>query len=224
MAGEIAVDFQAGKAVYCQIRNRTSGFVWNGSAFESYSSASGNIFSYAIDLTEQGSASAHYVGNMPTAIAAGVYDVTAKQKVQTPYREADPTVANGEINWNGTIAVPLSNLSTSGQVGQIGPVRLARGVMVQNFPIYLKSSIDHVTPLVSGVVSGQIARDGGSFGALQSGAFTEKGLGFYSLQALTSGDLLGNTIALLFTAVGISGGTSDPLPMSLVTQKVSGVA
>lgn len=221
MAGEIAFDFSANQDCYVNIRNRTSGFIWNGSAFEAYSQSSGNIASYAVAVVEQG-ASAHYVGNMPAAIPAGVYDITARQRIQTPYLESDRVVAAGEVQWNGSVAVPLSDLATSGQLGQLGPIRMARGVMVQNFPIYLKSSADHVTPLTSGVVSGQIARDGGAFGVLQSGAFTEIGLGYYTLQALTSGDLLANTVMLRFSATGISGGQSDPLAMSIVLQKTSG--
>jgi hypothetical protein len=221
MAGEIAFDFQNGASCYVNIRNRTSGFIWNGSTFENYTQASGNIASYAVPVTEQG-ASAHFVGNMPATIPAGVYDITAKQQIQAPYLESDRVVAAGEVQWNGSVAVPLSNLATSGQIGEIGPIRMARGVMIRNFPLYLKSSADHVTPMTSGVVSGQIARDGGAFGALQSGAFTEIGLGYYTLQALTSGDLLANTVMLRFSANGISGGQSDPLAMSIVLQKTSG--
>ena len=115
--------------------------------------------------------------------------------------------------------IPLSSLTSS---GSLAAIRITRGKMVQNFPLYMKSATDHVTPMTSGVVSGQISKDGGAFGPLQSGAFTERGLGFYSLQALTSGDLAANTIALLFTATGVSGGVSDPLAMSILTQPSSG--
>lgn len=221
MAGEIGFDFNTGGNCYVQIRNRTSGYIWNGSAFEAYSQLSGNIASYAVGVTEQGN-SAHYVGNMPAAIPPGVYDVTAKQKIQAPYLETDRVVAAGEINWNGSIAVPLSDLATSGQIGQIGPVRIARGTMIQNFPFKLVSSLDHITPFTSGVCSGQIARDNGTFGPLQSGVITEKGLGWYNLSALTSGDLLANTAALVITANGISGGASDQRDFAFVLQKVSG--
>jgi len=208
VAGEIATSFQAGRSLYCQIRNRTSGYVYNGSTFESYSSNSGNIASYAVNMTEQGTASAYYTANFPSAIGPGIYDVIAKQKVQTPYLESDPTVSVGEINWNGSIVVPLSNLVTSGQLSDLAPMRIARGTMVQNFPFKMVSSIDHITPFTSGVVSGQISRDGAAFTTLQSGLVTEIGLGFYKT-TLTSGDLLANTIALHFTCAGISGGTAD---------------
>lgn len=223
MANEIGVQAaQTGLTAYSLVRNRTNQ-PWNTSgagAFENYSAA--NYGSYAgISLTEQGN-SAYYAGNFPSAIPAGTYNVVAKNQVGGSPAEADPTLGEGNIEWNGTAVAPLSDAATSGQVGQIGPVRVARGVMVQNFKIYFKSSADHVTPLTSGVVSGQICRDAGTFGPLQSGAFTEEGNGFYRLQALTSGDLLCDTCSILFNAVGISGGTADPLPMTIVTQKVSG--
>lgn len=172
---------------------------------------------------EQGTASGYYVGNFPTGITtAGVYNVIVKRQTTASPAEADPTIAVGEIQWNGSEVLPLSNLATSGQIGQIGPIKIARGTMVRNFPIYLKSSIDHVTPFTSGGVSGQLAKDNGSFGPFQSGAFTEVGLGWYNLQAITSGDTNAETIKMVFTANGVSGGTSDPLPMAFITQKVSG--
>ena len=71
------------------------------------------------------------------------------------------------------------------------------------------------------MVSGQIARDGGAFGALQSGTVTERGLGFFDC-TLTSGDLLANTVKLVFTAVGVSGGAADPVPFGAVLQRSSG--
>lgn len=209
----------AGKSPYFLVRNHTSGFVWNGTSFVAY--ASGQTDLYDVALTEQG-LSNYYVGNFPSAIPAGVYAVEARDRIGAAPAETDPIFGMETFQWNGAVAAPLSDTATSGQLGQTGPIRIARGTMIQNFPIYFKSSVDHITPFTSGVVSGQIARDGGSFGALQSGAFTEIGQGFYNLQALTSGDLLANSVKLLFTAVGISGGNADPVPLSLVLQRTSG--
>jgi len=219
MAGEIQFSYLTGQTCYVLIRNRT-GAIWNGSAFTTYATSS--YTDYDIAATEQGTASGLYVATMPAAITPGVYNIVAKDQEGASPAETDPTIAVGEIQWGGSAIIPLSDLATSGQLSQVGPVRLSRGVQVLNFPIYLKSATDHVTPFVSGNVSGQISRDGASFGPLQSGAFTEVGLGFYALQAITSGDILCNTAALIFTATGISGGASDPLPMSIVTQRVSG--
>jgi hypothetical protein len=219
MASEVQVQFVTSKTLYALIRNAT-GSVWrtDNTVFEAYNSA--NFSHYTISLTEQGT-SGFYAGTFPSAITAGVFGVVVKQQIGGSPAESDPTIASGDFQWDGANPLPLSNLATSGQVGQLAPLKLAYGVMIQNFPIYLKSATDHITPFTSGVVSGQIARDGGNFGALQSGAFVEGGAGFY-LTTLTSGDLAGQTIRLLFTGTGISGGTSDPLPMSFVAQHTSG--
>ncbi len=116
----------------------------------------------------------------------------------------------------------LNDLATSGQLSLVSPVKIFRGEQILKFPFKLVSSIDHATSFTSGVCSGQISRDGGTFGALQSGAFSEVGLGWYYVQALTSGDLLANTASLVFTANGISGGTSDQRDFGFILQKSSG--
>ena len=221
MAGEIAVQFEAGKTVYSQVFNRTSGFAWNGSAFEAYSSASGNQNSYVVALTELGTASARYTGNFPSAIGPGTYDVVAKQRVSTPYLETDPTIGVGQVEWTGTIAAPLSDTATSGQVSRFVPMAITRGVAISGFMFPMKSSADHITAFVSGNLSGQVSRDGGSFGALQSGAFSEVGLGWYKVN-LTSGDLLATTVALNFSAVNLSGGAADPVLFGFITNRTSG--
>lgn len=221
MANEMQISFSAGKTVYAQVRSRI-GQIWNTGtvAFESYLTA--NIANYSISLTEQGSASGFYAGNFPSAIAAGVYSILAKQRLGGSVAETDPTVGAGDLQWNGTATLPLSDVATSGQLGQIGPIPVYRGQMVRNYPFFLLSSADHVTPLLSGTCSGQVSRDGGSWGALQSGAFTEVGLGMYTVQALTSGDTLANTLGLLFNGVNVSGGASDPCRFTLILNRTSG--
>lgn len=224
MAGEIQWSHAAGFTEYALIRNRI-GQIWSTSggtgAFETYATA--NYADYGIAGTEQGTASAYYAATAPTALPAGTYGMSAKRRVGGSNAETDPTVANGNFEWNGTVALPLSDLATSGQLGQLSPMRLARGVAISGFMFDLVSAADHITALTSGVVSGQISRDGGAFGVLQSGTFTEVGLGFYRVN-LTSGDLLATTAALYFSAVGISGGSADPRRFSLVLQKTSGAA
>lgn len=226
MARELQVSLgKTGASVYAVIRNETSGFVWSTSggvsgAFEAF--ASGNWANYALGLVEQG-ISAYYLGNWPTAMGPGIYAVEAREQLGGTPAQTDPRVAGNDQNWNGSGLMPLSDVVTSGQFSAIGQrIEIARGRMVRNYGIYLKSAADHITPLVSGSVSGQIAKDNGTFGALQSGAFTETGLGWYNLQALTSGDLDCDSAKLLFTAVGISGGASDPLPISIILQRSGG--
>lgn len=223
MANEIKLASSHARVIYFVVLSRT-GTIYNTSSqlFEVYNSSNYSS-DYTISMTEQGTASGIYLGSFPSAIVPGVYDIIARQQIGGSPAETDPTMGvEDSYQWNGSFTLPLSDLSTSGQIGQVAPIRLARGVQILNFPIYLKSAADHITPFTSGVLSGQISRDGAAYTSLQSGHFTEVGLGGYSLQALTSGDLLANTVMLLVTANGISGGTSDPLPLSFILQRTSG--
>ena len=221
MAAELQVNYTSGSVVYAHVRSAV-GTIWNGSALESYVTA--NIANYKIACTEQGSASGYYTATFPGAVA-GVYAVTYKQQMGGSPAESDPTIAVELFHWDGTVHVAESSLATSGQVGQFLPMRMARGVAVSGFVFKLVSSSDHVTNFTSGVISGQISRDGGSFGALQSGltigAYTEIGNGWYRCN-LTSGDLAATTVALLFTGAGISGGTCDQRDFGFVLQRTSG--
>jgi hypothetical protein len=224
VAQELQFSYQPNKDCYFLIRNRVGLILKQEEGiytFVSYVTA--NYSEYPIDATEQGTASGFYTAEFPNTVIAGVYSVVAKLQLGGNPAETDPTVATGDVQWNGSAVMPLSDVATSGQLSRYLPLQLARGVAVPNFHFYLVSQADHVTPFTSGVCSGQIARDGGSFVALQSGAFTEVGLGFYRVQALTSGDLLCNTASLLFNATGVSGGPgADPRPFTLVLQRTSG--
>jgi len=222
MAGEIQFGGPgSSRTCYVLIRNR-NGLIWNTSggtgAFQAYDASV--YTSYAISASEQGSNN-FYTAAFPAAIPAGVYSVSAHQQLGGDPAQTDTRIAAGTEQWNGAALMPLSDVATSGQLAGFTPVRLARGVAVSGFPFKLVSAADHVTPFTSGVVSGQISKDGGSFGALQSGAFTEIGLGWYRTN-LTSGDLAATTVALVFTAVGISGGSADQRDIGMVLQKVSG--
>lgn len=223
MAGEIQINFDTGLSLYFMVRSAT-GTVWNTgtAAFEAYNSA--NYANYVVALTEESGSGGFYKGNFPSTISAGVYGVTAKHALAGNGSEAagDPVIGIENFQWTGTAPFPLSDLATSGLVGQGFPQRVARGTMIKNFPLYFRSAADHVTPLTSGTVSGQIIRDSGVWGALESGAFVNQGNGFYNLMALTSGDLLADTVKLLFTAADVSGGTSDPVAFGWILNRVSG--
>ena len=231
MAAELQFSYQPGKTCYVLVRNRvgkiyTVGVHAPGDPFVTYDTT--QYANYEVSATEQGTGSGYYAANFPQPGSGddpvpGVYSVVAKHQLGGSPAETDPTVATGDIQWNGVSTMPLSDVVTSGQLARYLPVQIARGVMVQNFPFYLVSQADHVTPFTSGVCSGQIARDNGSFVALQSGSFTEVGNGFYRVSALTSGDLNCNTASLLFTAGGLSGQPgADPRAFTLVLQRVSG--
>lgn len=225
MAREIQIAHgYTGRTLYASIANVTSGFFWNQSggtsgAFEAFTS--GNWARYAVSLTELG-VTGRYHGNFPSVVGAGVYGVEARNQAGADPAQTDGTVGSETFQWDGSVVVPQANLATSGQIGQLAPMRIARGVALSGFPFKMVSAADHVTPFTSGVVSGQISRNGGSFGALQSGTITETGLGWFRCN-LTSGDLAGDTVALVFTAVGISGGSADQRDFALITQRVSGV-
>jgi hypothetical protein len=218
MAGEIQATYASGRTLYALIRNSV-GQIWNGSGWEAYTTS--HLSTYVQSMTEQGSASGYYVGTFPSTIAAGIYAIVVKQQLGGSAAETDPVAASGDLQWNGTYPLPLSDVATSGQVGQIAPLRMAKGVAISGFVFPLVSSADNKTAFTSGVVSGQISRNAGAFGALQSGNVSEVGLGFYSCP-LTSGDLNADMVALLFTANGISGGTSNPARFTFVMQRVSG--
>ena len=219
MAGELITKGPAlGATVYSTIRGSGQS-IWStsggGGGWESWTQA--NQTEYALTMTQQTGINI-YVGNAPLTLPPGSYNVFAQQQVGASPAASDPVFAFGDLEWGGAATVPLSNLATSGQVGQMQPMRIARGVMVPNFLFNLVSATDHVTPVVSGAttLSGQVSKDGAAFSVLQSGSFTEVGLGFYKV-TLTSGDLLANTAALWFQSA-----TSDPRTFSLVTQRVSG--
>jgi len=218
MANELQGSYVHGATVYALLRSRNAQ-IWNNSmsAFEGYSTT--NYSGYSISATEQGVASAYYVANMPASVPPGTYAALFKAQQGSDPAETDPTVDAGSVDWNGSNVAQLSDISVS---GSIQPIQLQRGVQIKNYPIYLKQSSDHISPFTSGIVSGQISKDGGAFGPLQSGAFTETGHGLYALQALTSGDLSCNTMSLLFTGVGVSGGACDPLVQTFILQHASG--
>lgn len=219
MANEIAAAFTTNKTVYALIRSSTSR-IWNGASFETYATA--NYANYPITMTQQGTAESYYAGNFPTAITAGVYNVVVKNQVGGSPAETDPAVAMGTIQWSGSAVFALSDFATSGQLSRYLPITAFQGQMIQPFTFKLVSAADSRTPFVSGTISGQISRDGGAFGPLQSGAFTEMGLGWYALQALTSGDMNARVVSLNFAGTRSGGGLSDPRDFMMILQKVSG--
>lgn len=105
MAAELQMVMTTGLTGYFQVRS-TVGTIWNGSSLVAYNTA--NIATYAVTATEQGTASGYYTGTMP-ALAAGVYNVIGKQRVGGSVAESDPTVASGQIEWNGTTVAYLAD-------------------------------------------------------------------------------------------------------------------
>ncbi len=113
MASEIQCAHTAtGKNLYALIRNST-GSVWNGTSFVSYATA--NLSSYAIALTEQGTASRYYAATFSSSIASGVYNLAVYERQGGSPAEGDPSIAVGQVEWNGSSVVAIdSRLATSG--------------------------------------------------------------------------------------------------------------
>jgi hypothetical protein len=216
MPGELQFSFTTGSQTYCLIRNG-NGLVWNTSALVPETYLTANYQQYVVAVAEQGT-SFYFVGGFPPYAPSGFYSVVAKQRLGATPAESDPTIAAGNLQWNGSSVIAFAGILSSGSFSPMIPFKLNRRQMVKNFPLKFVSSTDHVTPFYSGVISGQITRDGGGFRALQSGGFTELGMGRYSLQALTSGDLDAKTVGVKFTAVGVSGGLADDLDFGFVLQ------
>lgn len=108
MAGEIQTVGATGVVIYALVRN-VAGQVWNGSSFVTYVTA--NLGTYAITLTEQGTASGYYTGTFPTGITtAGVYNVVTYQRSGVSPAEGDVFNSAGEIQWDGSAVLSLSGL------------------------------------------------------------------------------------------------------------------
>lgn len=222
MAGELeTIGSGTGNTIYVLIFQTSTGKVWNGSAFETFTPA--NFANYPVSLVEQVGSNI-YIGNMPAAIPAGTYGVVVCKQLTGSPLQTDTKIGNGNLEWNGSAPAPLSDTATSGYLGGFWPAEITRRFAFKPFNFKLVSSVDHLTNFVSGVVSGQISRDGGAFGPLQSGAVTEIGFGHYTLlNGLTSGDLDARAISLMFTAVGVSGGSADQRDFTFITQRNSGL-
>ncbi len=215
MAGELQGTYITGKTCYFLVRDKNANAANNATnTLEAYNSA--HYSGYVVNGSEQGS-SAYFVGNMPSWLPAGLYNVVMKQETGAGPVEGDPATDVGSVDWNGINVAQLVDISVSG----FQNILLTRSWMVKNYHFDLRSSLDHISPLTSGTVSGQILRDNGAWGPLQSGAYIEAGFGTYALQALTSGDLNANTVSLRFTGVGPNG-PSDPLTQHFILQRTSG--
>lgn len=202
MASEIQYRHTSGRNTYIQIRNST-GSIWNGTSFVAYATA--DVDNYDIAGTEQGTASGYYTATMPAAIAAGVYDVIAKERIGVSVAETDPDISVGELHWSGTVEIGLSTINAR------FPVRMAKNTAFSNFVFKMVQSGNHVTPLTGAVITSQRSIDGGAFAAASNSA-SEISNGWYKID-LSAADLNGDSIALKFTAA-----SGDQRDITIVTQ------
>lgn len=94
--------------------------------------------------------------------------------------------------------------------GLIRDPGFVKGVEIQDFPIVMLSSTDHITPTASLTVSGFIKKDGANFVAMTN-PVTEANLGAYQVD-ITATEMDADNITLRFTAPG-----ADPTSISLFT-------
>lgn len=197
----------SGLATYANISGITQAFV-SGALFAS-GGAVGWLLSGAASLSG-------IVANSGIFIQSGI---------ATSVQVSGLMPASGVFRDNVSGALPASGFATAVQVSGLAPwasvsglyaflpIRLVKGRSFSNFPFPFYSS-GTTAGLTSGTpISGQISRDGGAFGLLQSGSFLEIGFGWYNCQYLTSGDLAADSIALRFNCSG-----ADVRDVTIITQ------
>lgn len=116
MSNELVGASGSGLTLYGNIIN-VSGERWNGSAFETYSSA--NYTNYAVTMTEDGS-SGIYLGDFPTTITTGGhYQLIYYRAGGGTPAEGDAIVGTGEIDWSGSTVVSGTVTASGGQMNFI---------------------------------------------------------------------------------------------------------
>lgn len=119
MAGELQFPNEStGETLYAVLRNSSGqAIIISSGAAANYATA--NLSSYAITLTEQGTASRFYVGNMPANVAAGDITATVYKRAGESPAEGDLRKGHGAYHWNGTALVPISSLATAVSVAAL---------------------------------------------------------------------------------------------------------
>jgi hypothetical protein len=155
MAEQIQVQYSTSAVtLYTVIRN-TAGQVWNGTSFGTYSTAS--LSTYAINLTEQGTASRYYAVAFPATITtAGRYAFSIFQKLGGSYAETDTVISGGSLDWDGTAIA--GSATTTLKVGSLvtaslGTFALAKTTNITGFNDIAATAI---------VSSGAITTSGGA--------------------------------------------------------------
>ena len=100
MSASIRSVAPTGLTIYAHVMNSTNQR-WNGTAFETYSSA--NWLLYGIALTEQGT-SGIYVATFPATIPAGSYEMFSYSQAGGAQDESDSIVSTSNLEWDGFAA------------------------------------------------------------------------------------------------------------------------
>lgn len=104
MAGEIQLNATTGTTVYVLIRNG-NGLVWNTSTltWETPVSPYTDYGQYAVSLTEQITGGGDFIGNFPTTIPRGSYNIFPRQQAFGSPAPADPAGTPYLFNWTGAV-------------------------------------------------------------------------------------------------------------------------
>ena len=108
MGNEIRTSYTTGKTLYALIWDYENDKVWynTGGEFETHGTSSRTNADYAITLTEL--ASGFYLGDWPTAMSAGKYDVVIKIQAGASPADSDAGYGPVEKQWTGTRATAVS--------------------------------------------------------------------------------------------------------------------
>ena len=102
MANELRANFNGTANIYAVIRRQADGYVWNGSAFVSWSD--GSIADYDVALSSAGGDL--YLASFPTSIVAGDYYVDFYKRAGATPAITDLRLDGATIHWNGATAAP----------------------------------------------------------------------------------------------------------------------
>lgn len=110
MANEIEIQHTVSAlTLYAIVRNSIGQpLTISGLTFGAYATAS--LSGYKIALTEQGTASRFYSGDMPV-VDKGQYGITIFQQLGGSPAETDTFVGGGNLQWNGTEVFPLTSVA-----------------------------------------------------------------------------------------------------------------
>src|SRR5690349_13645950 len=104
MANEIQFQYTTGKTIYAIVRN-ASAEVWSVTAEGFVTFADADISDYAMTVTEQGN-SGYYLADFPTGITSGGrFKVVAFEEAGSGPAESDISVAEGQVEWDGSAVV-----------------------------------------------------------------------------------------------------------------------
>lgn len=111
MAKEISGVLSSGTG-YARIRNPRTGYWFNGSTFEAFSS--GNYSTYDVAMTREGS-TVNIFADFPTAITqGGTFEWYVHRQVGGSPAETDPVINTGKTDWTGISSITSASGSMTG--------------------------------------------------------------------------------------------------------------